>query len=511
MQWAREYCGIREESRYDVQPERRKPRPIPKLKSDANTPPVLDWFKTRYITAPTLEKYRVVSVGTVAAFPCYIGQDIVHVKYRDVTKPKKEAFSTSKDTVAVLFGWQAIPDDAREIVITEGEPDALAYAEQGIAAVSVPMGSGIGANQAWIDHDWDRLERFDTIYVSTDMDEPGRLLADHIANRLGIHRCRIVTLPTKDANDAHIEGNVLSLFMEQAAYVTPKEVRNAASYLDDVRKAFNGTDADALGVALPWPKTDRQFRLRPGEVTIWSGFNGAGKSMLLSHIMVGIIGQGQSVAMASMEMSPANILRRMFQQIGACEIPSEEHLLKINKWITDKAWIIAIRGTAKADRLLELCEYCRRRFFVQHILIDSLAKCGMAEDDYNGQKDFVDKLTDFAAASSCHVHLICHARKGESEATAPNKMDVKGTGALTDMVDNVCSVWRNKPKEEVVARAELICAAVSEEVKAKADCIVQVQKQRHADWEGKIALWFDVKTHQYLAGEQHEPRSYLHD
>ncbi len=33
------------------------------------------------------------------------------------------------------------------------------------------------------------------------------------------------------------------------------------------------------------------------------------------------------------------------------------------------------------------------------------------------------------------------------EETQPNKFDIKGTGAITDLVDNVFIVWRNKKKE----------------------------------------------------------------
>jgi twinkle protein len=231
--------------------------------------------------------------------------------------------------------------------------------------------------------------------------------------------------------------------------------------------------------------------------------------MVLSHVGVGVCAQGGRLAIASMEMSPASLLRRMFQQIGAVELPAERELQRINAWINDKVWIIAVRGTTKTARILELCEYCWRRFNVNQVVIDSLAKCGLAEDDYNGQKSFVDQLADFAARSGCHVHLVCHSRKAENESGVPGKMDVKGTGAITDMVDNVVAVWRNKPKEETIAKAEIEKREVSKDVLGKPDCMLQVHKQRNHDWERKIALWFDVRTHQYLSAPDHRPMEYV--
>jgi twinkle protein len=63
----------------------------------------------------------------------------------------------------VLFGWQAIPDDARDVVICEGEIDALSWAAYGFPAMSVPYGGGGGDKQAWIESEYDRLERFERI------------------------------------------------------------------------------------------------------------------------------------------------------------------------------------------------------------------------------------------------------------------------------------------------------------------------------------------------------------
>jgi predicted glycosyltransferase involved in capsule biosynthesis len=50
--------------------------------------------------------------------------------------------------------------------------------------------------------------------------------------------------------------------------------------------------------------------------------------------------------------------------------------------------------------------------------IDSLMKIGnISEDDYNGQKKFVDKLATYCRDLNIHVFLICHTRKMADEYT----------------------------------------------------------------------------------------------
>jgi twinkle protein len=123
-------------------------------------------------------------------------------------------------------------------------------------------------------------------------------------------------------------------------------------------------------------------------------------------------------------------------------------------------------------------------------VIDSLMKCGIAEDDYTRQKNFLDQLCSIARDTDCHVHLIAHSRKGADEMKPPGKMDVKGSGAITDQVDNVLAVWRNKKKELDIEKGDFAG-------KSDPDCLLICDKQRNGEWEGRVALWLDRESMQY--------------
>jgi twinkle protein len=118
-------------------------------------------------------------------------------------------------------------------------------------------------------------------------------------------------------------------------------------------------------------------------------------------------------------------------------------------------------------------------------------KCVKGEDDYNGQKDFVDQVTAIARDTGMHVHLVHHMKKLEREADIPDKSDVKGTGAIADQVDNMLLVWRNKKKEVEQQAGKMVA---QDEPDARLICC----KQRNGEWEGRFALWFDPDSQQFV-------------
>jgi len=156
-------------------------------------------------------------------------------------------------------------------------------------------------------------------------------------------------------------------------------------------------------------------------------------------------------------------------------------------------------GTAKTDRLLEVFLYAKQRYGVNVFVIDSLMKCGIAEDDYNAQKKFIEELCDFKNQYDCHIHIVVHPRKGADELRAPGKLDIKGSGAITDLADNCFTVWRNKAKEN----------RSNEDEEDQPDCLLSCEKQRNGEWEGKIALWFDPQSFQYLSHSNQKPYRYV--
>ncbi len=127
----------------------------------------------------------------------------------------------------------------------------------------------------------------------------------------------------------------------------------------------------------------------------------------------------------------------------------------------------------------------------------------------DGEKFFVEKLADFKNEHDVHVHLVAHSRKGENEDRSPGKLDVKGTGTITDLADNSFSIWRNKRKEEARRSAEHKGAQFVGELAEMPDAVLLCDKQRNGDWEGKLGLWWNPGSFQLLDSEGSRPIQYV--
>lgn len=275
----------------------------------------------------------------------------------------------------------------------------------------------------------------------------------------------------------------------------------ASSWKDEVIDYFF-KPASAPKPRLPWMKTHRDFELRKGEVTLWAGMSGHGKSMLNGHACLSLMEQGQKMAIASLEMKPHRTMARMSRQAFGHSEPTRNYLTDFADWTDGKLWIYDHVGSVNPKTMLAVIRYSIDKFQVDHFVIDNLMKVIEGEDSYNEQKNFVNGLCAIANDTGCHIHLVLHVKKLKDEAQIPNKFDIKGTGAVTDLVENIIIVWRNKPKE-----AEYMNTGFAKH--EEPDAIILIVKQRNGDGEnneGKYGLWFDRASMQYMEQQDGHPR-----
>jgi twinkle protein len=268
----------------------------------------------------------------------------------------------------------------------------------------------------------------------------------------------------------------------------------ASNFFDEVKNLFFPPADLPKFPTMLWAKAKDKVEFRPGEVSLWAGVNGHGKSMFLSQVALDLCHQGERVMNASFEMTAPRQMQRMCRQAFAGDQPSIPFMSELHRWTDNRLWIYDHMGAIDWKRLMAVLRYARKNFGITHFVIDSLMKCVRGEDDYNGQKDFVNDLCSFAQANGVHVHLVHHVRKGESEHKAPGKFDVRGASSITDLVDNVFIVWRNK--------------RAAQENNGEPTAIISCEKQRHGEWEGKLGFWFDEGSQQYLENIGTNPMRY---
>lgn len=281
-------------------------------------------------------------------------------------------------------------------------------------------------------------------------------------------------------------------------------VHRADEYMDAVID-FNENGRAIQGARMPWSKTHDRFRLRAGELSVWAGVNGHGKSAFVGQVMAWLL-HYETVLIASLEMRPVETLARMINQTCGCVASSQY----VTQWLEQTRGSLMIYDqldTVPCDRILGLVHFAAKRLKSQHVVIDSLTKCGIPRDDYTKQTEFVDRLQWAAKQHGIHVHLVCHMRKGESEHHKQGKFDIRGAAEITDLADNVLIVKRNKSKEAV--KREMANGGVITSKKQalldQPDTFLSIEKNRHGGNEETFGFWFHEESGQFTPNDKNKP------
>lgn len=501
MREVSEHCGIRKPQFV----HRAKPYQKPKIIADECNAKAESYLtNTRKLSPQAISAYKIQTSNNLIIFPHFRNGDVVAYKYMQTTGDKKNKWRWEKECEPCLFGWQAIPANARSVVICEGHMDAPSWWQMGYPALSIP--NGVSSHE-WIELDFELLEQFDKIYLSFDNDAPGVNAIANVAQRLGLTRCFVVSLPhgIKDGNEllnANRPTSEIDALISGAVTLDPEELKHASAYRDKTLAILSNHNAASDGYHTPWGKVGNEFRFRSGELTILAGENFHGKSQACGHFACEFIAQGAKLCVASLEYRPEKWLANIAKQAGAIgDSWTREYRDAVVNWVLEPTWVFDV-SSAKTKTILDVFAYAHARYGINVYIIDNLQKCGLADDDYAGQKLFAESLSDFARNANVHVILVHHLKK--SDDYQPRTISaVKGSGGITDMANNVVIWWRNRKKERGDASHN------SDEAGNQPDAMMIVEKQRESGKTPKVALWFDANTGQFLPHKEAKPKRYV--
>lgn len=240
-----------------------------------------------------------------------------------------------------------------------------------------------------------------------------------------------------------------------------------------------------------------------GELSVWTGKRGGGKSTILGQTLLDAVEQGVPVCAYSGELSawrfkdwaarqaagPENVIPHL-EPSGktSFDIPDTVRE-KIDKWWRGLFFLYdnEIPGASGEDSILKIFEYADRKYGCMVYLVDNLMSTRFNGADnnrdnfYQAQSSFTGRLVEFAKKHYVHVHLVAHPRK-TSGTVIRDADDVSGTGDITNRADNVFTMAR-----------------LSDEEAAKEDCstMLHILKNRDFGETGYIKLNFDEKSKRF--------------
>ncbi|NLU49270.1 MAG: hypothetical protein GXX09_02505, partial [Syntrophomonadaceae bacterium] len=202
------------------------------------------------------------------------------------------------------------------------------------------------------------------------------------------------------------------------------------------------------------------------EVTVWTGVNSSGKSTLLGQVMLAAVEQRFPVCAYSGEL-PDRIFRYWIdlQAAGPSWVreewredrkasvyrPDPECIKAIRSWYRDYFFLYDTKCVASEENLLEVFTYAVQRYGCRVFTVDNLmttVTSGTERDYFRKQSEFIGRMVEFAHQYDVHVHIVAHPRKTQGSAPI-TKMDVAGSGDITNRADNVLALHRCTRKEKL--------------------------------------------------------------
>ena len=377
-------------------------------------------------------------------------------------KSKDDMFSTGNFKNVKLFG-QHLWKPGKRLVITEGEIDALSYAEatNGRWPV-VSISSGAASAVKAIKRNLEFVEGFEEVVLMFDMDEQGRSAADKVSDILTPGKCAIAQLPLKDANEMLVAGRVKELTeaVWQAEPRRPDGIINGKELWDEVSRPITN------GVPYPWRVWNSLlFGIRPREIVTLTAGSGVGKSTIVAEIAYQLgCNEDSNVGYVALEEGLGRTGQRLMSLAidKPIHLPSdvtdEERQKAFDATLgTGKYLLYDHFGSLDSDNLLRKLAYMVTALDCKYLILDhlSILVSGMDQEamaHYGDERKAIDytmtQLRSFTERTNVSLFVVSHLRrpagdKGHEGGDKVYLSHLRGSAAIAQLSDSVVSISRD--------------------------------------------------------------------
>lgn len=406
---------------------------------------------------------RVPCIG----FPYENADGSTAVKWRD----GKKNFT---QTGAARSLWNLKGFTEGDLIITEGEIDAISFLQIGVTATSVPNGAPAKASKEGADgkkfsYLWDAkdiISKAKRIIIAGDQDDPaGDILVEELARRLGKAKCwRMIYPPDcKDANDVlvtHGPEQLKKLLDE----VTPWPIgglREANDYKQEAMAIWE--DGMSRGVDVTVGNIAEYYRPSPGTLTICTGVPGSGKSTFLTWLSMKLAEQEDwaTAIFAAETSSQVHLLqlasircKKPFRGPGKM---SKQELEDAIDWISGR-FVFLDESETSIDSVIERAQAAVLRSGVRVLMVDPFNFITMdrpkeGDNGQHGYNQLLVRLKVFAVEHDVAVWLVAHPTKmyrdGQGNTPIPTGYDISGSAHFFNVADSGITLSREADKPNI--------------------------------------------------------------
>lgn len=426
----------------------------------------LEWFKERGIGQSTIMKFELTEglewmpqenkeMNTIQ-FNYFEGETLVNIKYRDA----KKNFKQFKGGKPIFYNLNCM-ESFDEIIIVEGEIDALSFFEAGFPnVISVPAGA--------TDSDTATLEYLNVCYdylkgkkfiIAVDNDPKGISFRNVLANRLGKDVCRYIAFEdgVKDANDLLVKYGSSDFRNHLSTHDFPLDgIEKLSDFECDLDNIYlNGYPE---GQRLGYPSFDKLITWFPSQVTVLTGIPGHGKSEFVDQIIIKLAEFNWKSGIFSAENQPAAqhavklIEKKIEKSMFGFDKMSDYEYQKAKEFLNEMYFFIKFNEVnLSIDSILQRAKELVTRYGIKMLVIDNWANLdhqyeGMSEHQYIGQS--LIKIMNFSKMYNIHIIVVAHPtkiykNKDTGLHEVPNLYSISGSSHWFNKPDNGITIYRD--------------------------------------------------------------------
>ena len=493
----RGYCHNCFAAFFEYSPHEPKQYIVPEWKNiTAISDKAVKYFTGRMISQTTLNKMRVYSTQEfmpqfskdveVMCFPYFMNEKLINIKYRGANK----SFKLVSGAELVFWNIDCLKD-AKDVIITEGEIDALTFVENGfINVLSVP--NGANKNLEYLDNCIELFKPVDKIYIATDQDTKGIELRDELIRRFGAEKCYVVSFKDcKDANEYFLKyTNQFKDVIQDAKPVPVKGIIEASNFYADISDLY--TNGIQKGKTIGLDLVDEKITWETGRLAIVTGIPGSGKSEFVDYIVTKLnLLYSWKAAYFTPENYPlkfhyAKLFEKLtgkkFSKATANEVVFDTAF----DYIKDNFFYILNEEDFTLKTILDTAKILVKTRGIKTLIIDPYNKLEHKYTDSETQyiSRFLDQLITFAKINDLLIFLIAHPVKmGKNKdgfIEVPSLYSISGSANFYNKTDYGLTIHRKVDQQNVMIN--------------QVDVHIQKIKYKHLGTQAVIELRYDYTS-----------------
>lgn len=384
---------------------------------------------------------------------------LVALKKYDIASQKWSVLKKQKQLS--LFGWKNVRDEGKKVVLTSNEFDCLAITQAtGIPSLALPLGASTLPPECL-----PYLEQFDEILMWYRNEYQARQNIHRFAAKLSLSRCFMVSSSSAAYDILNKYGDeAVEKLLQSAHPLSHDHIITFKELSSELYSDLMNTKQNAGIPFTRFPVLNEYLRgHRRGELTIFTGPTGSGKTTFLSELSLDLCMQGVRTLWGSFEIKNIRLANIMMHQLSGLAL--ENHMNKYDDWSEEfealPMYLMNYYGATELKQVIETIKYAVYTYDIEHVIIDNLqfmTTVASGEDRFQLMDKAIAEFRKCASDYNVHITVVVHPRK-ENDGSMLQTASIYGSAKASQEADNVL-ILQNSDKLSMQVSKNRFCGSI---------------------------------------------------